>query len=108
MGTFISLYKISMRIIARRTLREFWNKYPDSQKSLILWFKKVEAARWDNPKDLKKQFSIASILNDNRVVFNIKGNKYRVVVRINYELKILWIRFIGTHTEYDKIDATNI
>lgn len=97
-----------MRVIARSTLREFWSKYPESQKSLVVWYKNVETANWKSPIELKIQFPIASILNDNRVVFNIKGNKYRVVVKINYELKILWIRFIGTHSEYDKINANII
>ena len=74
----------------------------------MAWYKETEDALWKGPRDIKRDYPSASILEDNRVVFNIKGNKYSLIVRINYAYKIVWIRFIGTHPEYDKIDATKI
>ncbi|MEN9346565.1 MAG: hypothetical protein RLZZ77_76 [Bacteroidota bacterium] len=97
-----------MRVIAKKTLREFWERHPRSEQSLKSWYKEVEAAHWNTPSEIKKSYASASFLNDNRVIFNIKGNDFRLVTRINYEFKLVWIRFIGTHEEYDKIDATKI
>ena len=97
-----------MRVIAKRTLREFWNKHADSEQPLKSWFHEAGNAQWKSPNDLKKDYPSASILIDNRVVFNIKGNKFRLIVRINYEFQIIWIRFIGSHVDYDKIDATKV
>jgi len=97
-----------MRVIAKRTLREFWNKHADSKQPLKSWFHEAGNAQWKSPNDLKKDYPSASILIDNRVVFNIKGNKFRLIVRINYEFQIIWIRFIGSHVDYDKIDATKV
>lgn len=94
-----------MRIIARSTLKEFWKKHKDAQQPLLAWFKEAKSARWGNPAIIKQQYVSASILKHNRVVFNIAGNKYRLVVAINYEIKIVFIKFIGTHAEYDNIDA---
>ena len=97
-----------MRVIAKRTLREFWGKHADSEQPLKSWFHEAGNAQWMSPNDLKKDYPSASILEDNRVVFNIKGNKYRLIVKINYEFQIIWIRFIGSHADYDKIDATKV
>ncbi len=97
-----------MRVIAKRTLREFWEKHADCEEPLKIWYSQAEEADWKTPNDVKQDYASASILLDNRVVFNIKGNRYRLIVRINYDYGILWIRFIGTHAEYDKIDATDI
>ena len=97
-----------MRVIAKRTLREFWNKHADSEQPLKSWFHEAGNAQWKSQNDLKKDYPSASILIDNRVVFNIKGNKFRLIVRINYEFQIIWIRFIGSHVDYDKIDATKV
>jgi len=97
-----------LRIIAKKTLRDFWIKHPDSEQQLLSWFRETEKAGWKSPKAVKKEYPSASILANNRVVFNIKGNHYRLVVRINYDYQIIWIRFVGTHAEYDKIDATKI
>jgi len=100
-----------MRIIAKRTLREFWETNPDfadSQAPLEAWHEETQKANWENPQDVKKQFRNASILKNSRVVFNIKGNDYRLVVRINYPYKIVYIRFIGTHKQYDAIDADSV
>ena len=96
-----------MRIIAFRTLREFWERseYSDSQASLQAWYYDAKNSDWRNSNELKHQYKNASIIGEGRVVFNIKGNTYRLVVLIDYEFQIIFIRFIGTHKEYDKIDA---
>ncbi len=97
-----------LRIIAKRTLREFWEEYPDCEQHLKTWYETAKKADWENPNDIKEIYGNASIVGNNRVVFNIKGNHYRLVVKFNYERKWAFIRFIGTHKEYDKIDVTKI
>lgn len=97
-----------MRIIARRTLRQFWAKHPDAEQPLKAWHKRVEAANWRQPADVKAEYGNASILKNNRICFDIGGNKYRLIVHINYDKQIVFIRFIGTHAEYDRIDANTI
>lgn len=97
-----------MRVIAKRTLREFWNKHGDCEQQLKSWYQEAEKANWKNINDLKKDYPSASILKDNRIVFNIKGNTYRLIVKFNFDYQICWIRFIGTHAEYDKTDANTI
>jgi mRNA interferase HigB len=97
-----------VRIISKKILREFWEHHEDSTQQLKSWFRETSVANWKSPAQIKKAYPSASILADNRVVFNIKGNTYRLVVRINYEYSMVWIRFIGTHAEYDKIDSTKI
>jgi len=99
-----------MRIIAFRTLREFWGnaKYSDSESSLRSWYHDVKNAEWNNSNELKQQYRNASIIGDGRVVFNINGNLYRLVVLIDYEFKVIFIRFIGTHKQYDKINSKTI
>ena len=97
-----------MRIIALRTLREFWEKHPDCEGALRAWYSDAQQSTWLSPSAIKKTYASASILNENRVVFNIKGNYYRLVAKINYRAGIVCIRFIGTHSEYDKIDSTII
>ena len=109
MGTFaIFVKKTNLRIIAKKILREFWEKHTDCQQQLTSWFQEVSNAQWKNPKHIKKEYPSASFLPDNRVVFNIKGNNYRLIVKINYDYQMIWIRFIGTHAAYDKIDASKI
>lgn len=100
----------AMRIIAKRTLREFWEdpQFSDSKGQLEAWYEEVTKADWATPQELKAQFGHASILQDSRVVFNIKGNDYRLVVKINYAYRMVYIRFIGTHKMYDDIDAVTI
>ena len=97
-----------MRVIAKSTLREFWKKHADSEQQLKSWFRETEKTSWETINDLKKDYPKASILKDNRIVFDIKGNNYRLIVKFNFEYQICWIRFIGTHAEYDKIDANEI
>ena len=97
-----------MRIIARSTLKLFWVKYTDAEQPLKAWFEIVKASPWKQPNDIQEIFRSADILPNNRVVFNIKGNKYRLIISVKYDFRIIYIRFIGTHTEYNKIDAINI
>ena len=97
-----------MRIVAKKILREFWENYSDSENQLKTWHKETSKADWKNPTEIKAKYSQASILKSGRVVFNICRNKYRLVVDINYERQWVFIRFIGTHSEYDKIDANKI
>ena len=100
-----------MRIIAKRALRLFWESHPrggDARTPLEVWHSTVEHADWENPAAVKATYGDASILKNSRVVFNVGGNKFRLVVRINYPYRIVYIRFVGTHQEYDKIDAETI
>lgn len=97
-----------MRIIARKTLRDFWRVHADSGQPLRAWFHEAKNADWSQPSDVKTQYRHASILGDNRVVFNIAGNKYRLIVKINYPYRVVYIRFVGTHAEYDRIDAETV
>jgi mRNA interferase HigB len=94
-----------MRVIAKKALREFWEKHPDSEDPLKAWFAEAEDASWQSPADIKAHYGSASILKNGRTVFNICGNKYRLVVKINYKAAIVLVRFIGTHKEYDGINA---
>ena len=89
-------------------MRDFWTAHSDSEQQLKTWFKETSNAEWKNPNEVKKDYPSASILTDNRIVFNIKGNNYRLIVRINYPYQMMWIRFIGTHSDYDKINTTEI
>ena len=97
-----------MRVIAKRTLKLFWEKHRDCEEQLKTWYEEAVDASWHNLNDIKKDYPYVSFLGDNRVVFNIKGNRYRLIVRINYKYKMVWVRFIGTHAQYDKIDVTTI
>lgn len=99
-----------MRIIKVKTLRDFWSdpEFSDSEQPLKSWYVIAKSANWATPQDVKSQFGNASIVKDNRVVFNIAGNKYRLIVKFNYEYKIGYIRFLGTHKQYDTIDAEAI
>lgn len=100
-----------MRVIALSTLKAFWDGsrgYLDAKEPGLAWYRHVLKADWASPPDVKADFRNASILRDGRVVFNIAGNKYRVVTWINYPYRVVYIRFIGTHAQYDKIDAQNV
>lgn len=94
-----------MRIISRKALRDFWLEYPNSEQPLRAWFAEAVKADWATPAEIKAQYRSASIVGDNRVVFNIKGNDFRLVVKINYPYRIVYIRFLGTHQQYDAIDV---
>jgi len=97
-----------LRVIAKRTLREYWEQHIDAKQQLLSWYREALKADWENPNEIKEQYASASILKNSRVVFNICGNKYRLVVEINFPRKWVFIRFIGTHKEYDNIDANTI
>ena len=103
-----SMYTLRMRIIAKKTLRDFWERHPDAEEALKAWFHDAKHATWASPQDIRQTYATASIIANNRVVFNIRGNTYRLIVAINYDFGIVYIRFIGTHRAYDQIDATAI
>ena len=97
-----------MRVIAKKILREFWLKQTDSEQQLRTWYKEASRAKWISPADIMRHYPKASILKGGRVVFNICGNKYRLIVKINYLRQWVFIRFIGRHSDYNKINANII
>ena len=97
-----------MRVIAVKTLKEHWTAYPKAEQALLAWYEEAETAQWNTPNELKQQYRSASILTDKRVVFNIHGNTFRLIVDIEYRLKIVFVVWFGTHRQYDKIDAKKI
>jgi len=97
-----------MRVIAKGQLVRYWEKHPDAEQPLKAWHDEAIKTTWKTPQDIKNQYSSASILARNRVVFNIKGNRYRLIVAVAYQFGALYIKFIGTHAEYDKINAIKV
>jgi len=100
-----------MRIIARRTLYDFWKctpEYADAEGPLDAWYYEAKRAQWSSPDEIREQYGSTSILKNSRVVFNIGGNKYRLVVKIHYASQIVYVRFVGAHRQYDQIDAETI
>jgi len=97
-----------MRVIARRVLREFWQRHPDAEAPLKAWFAEAQIAEWNGPLAIKRRYRHASFVGDNRVIFNIGGNKYRLVVQVNFAIGVVLIKFVGTHAEYDRIDPESI
>jgi mRNA interferase HigB len=97
-----------MRIIAKKTLRDFWQLHPDAEEALKAWYHDAKHAAWQSPSDIRNTYATASIIANNRVVFNIRGNHYRLIVAVNYAFGIVYIRFVGTHREYDKVDAATV
>jgi len=97
-----------MRVIAKRALRDFWERHPDAEEPLLAWFREAEDADWGSPSAVKAKYGSASFTGNNRVVFNIKGNSYRLVVKINYPYRVVYVRFVGTHVEYDAINAEEV
>jgi mRNA interferase HigB len=99
-----------MRIISRKALRQFWERheYADAEQPLKAWFREASKGDWSNPSAIKAMYRSASVVGKNRVVFNIAGNKYRLVVKVNYPYRTMYIRFVGTHQQYDRIDVTEI
>ncbi len=97
-----------MRVISRRALREFWEHHRDAEGPLLAWYREARQGDWDNPASVKARFPKASLVGNNRVVFNIKGNEYRLVVRINYRYRVVYVRFVGTHSEYDRVDVREV
>ncbi len=97
-----------MRIIAISVLRQFWEKHPDSEQSIKAWVDEARKAQWAQPSEIKALYRSASILKNRRVVFNIKGNDYRLVAAVAFKLSVVYVKFIGTHAQYDKIDAETV
>jgi mRNA interferase HigB len=97
-----------MRVIAVSALRSFWVKHPDAEQALKAWYQEALNATWTLPADIKASYRNASVLKNRRVVFNIKGNNYRLIVAIAYKLQIVYIKFIGTHQEYVRVDAESV
>jgi mRNA interferase HigB len=97
-----------VKVIAKSVLRDFWLLHPDSEQYIKSWFDQVMESDWKTPTDVKREFGRVSILKNGRLIFNIKGNTYRLVVKVNYEEQWVFIRFIGSHADYDKIDANRI
>ena len=97
-----------MRIISKKMLREFWELHMDSEQPLKAWHAKTKLAEWKTSSDIKADYRSVSFVANNRIVFNIKGNTYRLVAAVNYDFGIVYIRFVGSHKEYDTIDATTI
>jgi mRNA interferase HigB len=89
-------------------LRKFWEKHPDTEQHLKTWYETVMNSDWKTPNDVKQTFAHASILRNSRIVFNIKGSSYRLVIKFNFKRQLAFVRFIGTHLDYDKIDANTI
>lgn len=97
-----------MRIISRRTLREFYCRHAEAKPAIDAWFSEVSGSTWSGPAEIRSRYPSADFLPGNRVIFNIKGNTYRLIVKIHYNTGIVYIRFVGTHADYDRIDATTI
>jgi mRNA interferase HigB len=100
-----------LRVISKQTLRQFWevsSGRSDARRALEAWHREARRATWKSPQEIKRQYATASVLKGGRVVFNICGNRYRLVVRINFGQQIAFVRFVGTHAEYDAIDAETV
>ncbi len=97
-----------MNVVALRTLKVFWTRHPNAKGPITTWYKLARAAEWATPQDVKETFGSADVLADNRVVFDIGGNNFRLVARISYPFKQVLVKFVGTQAEYDRIDATSI
>ena len=99
---------LPVRVIAVSTLRSFWERHPDAEQPLKAWYQEATGATWTQPADIKAHYRSASVLKNRRVVFNIKGNDYRLIVAIAYKLQIVYVKFVGTHKEYDAVDAETV
>ena len=97
-----------MRVIARAPLRDFWTSHADAEDPLKAWLADAEKAQWQSPNDITANYASASILGDSRVCFNIKGNRYRLIVKVIYKAHVVYVKFIGTHADYDKINAEEV
>lgn len=99
-----------MRVISRRRLRQFWEQrgHADAEQPLKAWFREASKGDWDSPSAIKAMYRSSSLVGNNRVVFNIAGHKYRLVVQVNYRYRMMYIRFVGTHRQYDEIDVTEV
>jgi len=103
-----TLYIIYVRVMTRKAINDYCNTYKETSTQLQAWYHEVKNAQWNNPQDVRARYSNASIIKGNRIVFNIKGNKYRLVTKVNYQMNVVYIRFFGTHNEYTKINVEEI
>ena len=101
-------YIVYVRVISKKALKQFYEQHPDAKDPLSAWYYEAKHANWTSPAEVKEQFRNASIIGNNRVAFNIKGNDYRLIVKFHYNTQIIYIRFVGTHREYDGINAEEI
>ncbi len=108
MGAKLYLWLVEMRIIAVKTLRQYWEEYPDAEGPLLSWHDEILEADWSTPNDMKEQFGSASVIGGKRVVFNIHGNRFRLIVDIEFKFKIVFIVWFGTHKQYDNVDAKTV
>jgi mRNA interferase HigB len=97
-----------MRVISVKTLRTFWAKHPDAEQPLLAWYDEASKATWRQPSDIKLHYANSSILKNRRVVFNIKGNDYRLIVAVAYKVGVVYVRFVGTHRQYDAVNAETV
>lgn len=97
-----------MKVVAVSTLRRFWKRHPDSEQALKAWHDEARHAAWKTPQDIKDRYASASFVANNRAIFNIKGNDYRLVVAVAYRFQAVYIKFVGTHAEYDRADAASV
>lgn len=97
-----------MRVFSKKILHEFWEKHNDAEQQLKTWYKEISRAKWVTPNAIKAEYAKASILKNGRVVFNICGGSYRLIIDVNYKRQWVFVRFIGTHGDYDKVDAEKI
>lgn len=97
-----------MRIIAKSTLRDYWTVNKDAEQALLSWYKVANKAKWSNFNEVKQQFGTCKVIGNDRIIFKVKGNNYRLIIKISFENQLIWIRFIGTHSEYDLINAKEI
>ena len=97
-----------MRVIAKRHLIHYWTKHPDAEQALKSWYDEVAKAKWKTPQDIKRKYTSASFVGNNRVIFNIKGNSHRLIVAVAYRFGAVYIKFLGTHRQYDQVDAASI
>ena len=97
-----------MRIVSLQTLRTYWSKNPETEQALLAWYEEVLSVNWKQPADIKERYASATILKKRRVVFNIKGNTFRLIVAVAYKIGVVYIKFIGTQKEYDAVDAQTV
>lgn len=97
-----------MRVIAISTLKRFWTRHPVAEQPLKAWYDEARHATWTSPQDIKRRYASVSFVGNNRVVFNIKGNDYRLIVAVAYRFQAVYIKFVGTHAQYDRVDAASV
>jgi mRNA interferase HigB len=104
----VTPYIPCMRVISRRALREFWQAHRDAEQPLRAWYEEARTAAWKTPADIRAHYRTASFVGSNRVIFNIAGNKYRLVVVVRYRIQRVYVRFVGTHRQYDRVDVSEV